>query len=563
MASRPPDETAATGPPHVIDPRDGIAGEALATSLIDSVRDYAIFALDEEGRVASWNEGARRLYGLDAETIVGRHFSVLYAPAEVERGVPGQGIEQARREGHFEDEWRGLRGDGSSFWAHVVITPLENEGRPRGFAKIARDATQRRRAETAIRILAEASELCASALDYEATLHEIVRLAVPELADGCVTYIIEQDGGICRIEVAHADSATDTRLHELLQRTGLEPDALPECVRRVLRTQRAELVSEFAAGELEEVFGGGELRHLAHTLELRAEMIVPLIAQGEVVGAMRFLACGSERAFAAEDLVVGEKLANLAAAAIHNTWLYAEAQRANEVKSKFLAIMSHELRTPLNAILGYTDLLLAGIPKHIPSESEEQVDSVRRAALHLSELIEEILTFARIEAGQEEAQFQAVDLPALIDEVSHLIEPLASAKSLAYSATIDVEVSGLVTDPRRLRQILLNLLSNAVKFTDRGWVRLAIRQAGSVVRFAVADSGRGIAPEHLALVFEPFWQEDQNSTRAAPGTGLGLSVVRQLARLLGGEVRVESQVEVGTTFTVEISLRSPALETGS
>ncbi len=560
MTLRSPDEgPAAAHQGGSSELEDELGGEALDSLLVDSVADYAIFALDEAGRVANWNEGAKRLYRVDAETIVGQHFSRFYAPSDVERGKPQRGLAEARRNGRFEDEgWR-LRGDGTRFWAHVVITPLQDEGHVKGFAKITRDTTEWRRAETAIRILAEASELCASALDYEATLHEIVRLAVPQLADGCVTYVLEQDGTVCRIEAAHSDTDTDALLSELLHHTDAEPEGLPPIVRRVLQTRRPELISEIAPPDFEELFGGGELRELGRRIDLRSEMIVPLIAQGEAVGVMRFLSCDVERPFEVSDLIVGEKLANLAAAAIHNTWLYAEAQRANEAKSKFLAIMSHELRTPLNAILGYTDLLLAGIPKHIPAESEEQVDSVRRAALHLSELIEEILTFARIEAGQEEAQFQAVDLGVLIDEVRHLIEPLARGKSLDFSAAIEGEISGLVTDPRRLRQILLNLLSNAVKFTAEGWVKLSIYEVPGKVRFEVADSGRGIAPEHLALVFEPFWQADQNTTRAAPGTGLGLSVVRQLARLLGGDVRVESELGVGTTFTMEIPLNAAAL----
>jgi PAS domain S-box-containing protein len=553
------EEQAAAGRSGSSESGSGPPGDALSSLLLDAVEDYAVFALDEQGRVASWNEGARRLYGVDAETVLGQHVGRFYPRSDVERDGLEDGLAEARRNGRFEDEGWHIRGDGTTFWAHVMITPIRGRERVRGYANVTRDATERRRSETAIRILAEASELCASALDYEATLHEIVRLAVPQLADGCVTYILEPEGAVCRVEAAHRDASAEALLGELLNHTSLEPESLPPRVRRVLRTRRPELVSEITPGDLEHLFGGGQLRDLGQRISLCSEMIVPLVAQGNVVGAMRFLSCDAGQPLDTADLVVGEKLANLAAAAVHNTWLYAEAQRANEAKSKFLAIMSHELRTPLNAILGYSDLLLSGIPQPIPSESEEQVDSVRRAALHLSELIEEILTFARIEAGQEEARFEAVDLPSLIDEVSHLIEPLARGKSLAYSAAIDGEIEGLVTDPRRLRQILLNLLSNAVKFTAEGWVKLTIRAVKGVVRFEVADSGRGIAPEHLGLVFEPFWQVDQNATRAAPGTGLGLSVVRQLARLLGGDVRVVSELDVGTTFTVEFPLDSGAL----
>jgi signal transduction histidine kinase len=232
------------------------------------------------------------------------------------------------------------------------------------------------------------------------------------------------------------------------------------------------------------------------------------------------------------------------------------AEAANEAKSGFLATMSHELRTPLNAMIGYTELLLAGIPAAVPEAARQQVERIRRASRHLLSVIEGILTFSRLEVGREVLEPEQVALDELVAEVNAIVEPLAAAKGLRYGAP-DLADGVVVTDPRKLRQILINLLGNAVKFTATGEVAFRIESADGYVRFQVRDTGAGIAPEHLEGIFEPFRQVDDVRTRGAEGTGLGLSVSRRLARLLGGEVTVESAPGHGSTFTLHLPRRMP------
>ncbi len=230
---------------------------------------------------------------------------------------------------------------------------------------------------------------------------------------------------------------------------------------------------------------------------------------------------------------------------------------ASDAKSTFLATMSHELRTPLNALIGYSELLLLGIPQELPGPIRPHIERIDLSAKHLLQLIEEILTFARIEAGRERLRYELVELSGVMKEVQAVMDPLAAARGLRFVIDVPAEPIQFVTDPRKLRQILVNLLGNATKFTHRGSITLRARTRGNMVELQVQDTGVGIARDHLERIFEPFWQVDQGKTRAVGGTGLGLAVTRELAALMGGGVEVDSRQGVGTTFTVLLPTTQP------
>ena len=232
-------------------------------------------------------------------------------------------------------------------------------------------------------------------------------------------------------------------------------------------------------------------------------------------------------------------------------------EETSRAKSAFLATMSHELRTPLNAMIGYAELLEMGVPAEIPEPSRVHVERIRLSAEHLLQLIEEILTFSRIEAGRERVETASVSLHALAQEVTAIIEPLAEKNGLVFTTDVPDEPVTLQTDPRKVRQILLNLLGNAVKFTEEGEIAFSARPDQDDVVFRIHDTGVGIEPEHQERIFEPFWQAETKMHARVSGTGLGLPVTRQLVELLGGKVSVESASGEGTTFTVRLPARPP------
>jgi PAS domain S-box-containing protein len=360
-------------------------GLGLYRLLVESVRDYAIFALDPSGHIITWNAGAERIKGYLPEEIIGQHFSVFY-PDDL-RHMPPLELDIASREGRFEDEaWR-LRKDGSRFWANVLITALrDDEGQLVGFAKVTRDLTERR---------------------------------------------------------------------------------------------------------------AQELRALEDTRRL------------------------------------------------------AEADAANRAKTDFLAAMSHELRTPLNAIGGYADLLSTGIGGTLSDQQSQYLNRIRTSQQHLLGIINDMLNFVRVEAGQLTYAIEPVSVQGVVDTVLLMIGPRAAAKGLELHGPVGADAM-VRADRGKVEQIVLNLLSNAIKFTNAGGHIALTITVTDRVRLHVRDTGIGIPTEQLVRIFDPFVQIGRSLTSPHEGAGLGLSISRDLARAMQGDLDVESTEGAGATFTLSL-----------
>jgi PAS domain S-box-containing protein len=255
---------------------------------------------------------------------------------------------------------------------------------------------------------------------------------------------------------------------------------------------------------------------------------------------------------------VREATADLAEQNARLQWQSQEVERANRLKSEFLASMSHELRTPINALIGYSALLLDGVLGEVNPKQRDALRRGRSAAEHLLALINDILDLAKIEAGKMPLHLENVPLRDVTLEVTQQIEPMVRKKQLDFAIDVAPDCPVIFSDRTKIKQVLLNLLSNAVKFTNKGSVSIEARCAPGGVRIDVIDTGIGIRQSDLQAIWEDFRQVDQSRTREFGGTGLGLSITRKLLERLGGSVTVQSSYGEGSRFSVYLPLKAPA-----
>jgi signal transduction histidine kinase len=288
--------------------------------------------------------------------------------------------------------------------------------------------------------------------------------------------------------------------------------------------------------------------------EIGPVIIAPLTAHDQVLGALLVARRPGDRPFTDREERRIRGISDHAALAIWKTRLFEEVQEANRTKSEFMATISHELRTPLTALTGYEELLADEVFGPLTEQQMAAIERMRTSTDLLTVIIEEILTFSRLEAGEEPVRPSETTAQEIVDAAVGVLEPLALEKQLELNVITPDSPLTLFTDGDMVRRILVNLGANAIKFTEKGTVEIeaSLCASNSEVCFAVRDTGIGIAKADLPRLFQPFTQLDAGFTRRYGGTGLGLFISQRLARLLGGIIEVESELGQGSVFTARI-----------
>jgi PAS domain S-box-containing protein len=549
--------------------------------IVTETASDAILTMDAGSVILSVNPAAERIFGYTAAEMVDQPLAFLmperfreshrrgvrrYLETGVRRirwdGVQLPGLHKSGREIPLEISFGSFLRDGEPVFTGIIRDVSERVEQQRTLEETAAElemVVDELRARTEeleaaqdwSTFLIETSRILSSSLDYETTLSRVAERVVPKIADWCFIDLVQPEGSFRRLAVTHADPA-DAELAQRFRRDfGPRPDA-SRGTARVVRTHEPEMLSEIDESVLESIAADAEHLDNLRALNPASYISVPLIAREHMLGVLTLLCTESGRRYGEADLARAEDLAGRAAMAIDNARLYAESEEGNRAKAEFLAVMSHELRTPLSGILGYTELLTDGIMGAVTEGQKGYLGRIKSGALHLLRLIEEILSFSQVEAGREDVQREHVDARSIVRDAAEAVEPEMGSKGLRLRMQLPDQPLHMETDAAKLRQVLLNLFSNAVKFTDSGEVHITARQEVGAVVFSVADTGVGIEPEHREVIFEPFRQLDQTTTRTVGGTGLGLSVTRSLARLLGGDVAVRSELGQGSTFIVRI-----------
>jgi signal transduction histidine kinase len=403
-------------------------------------------------------------------------------------------------------------------------------------------------AQRRLEVLAEASRLLDASLDYEATLQAVANVAVRTLADWCIVHLLEDDGSIRWLALAHGDPAKEALARELQERY-----PATEGVARVLRSGTAEIYSQIPEEQRRARARDAEHLRMLRALDSRAVMIVPLAARGRMLGALSLISTRPDRVYGAADLAIAEELARRCAQAVENARLHQEAHAAIKARERFVSIASHELRTPIARVKGYAEMVLAAhndgdLDEAMLTRSLKRID---HASDRLTALVRDLLDVSRITAGHLPIRPRALDMTELVREVVGRYQDQLSGSGHMLLDIVG-PIGTLTADPDRMEQVLTNLLENAVKYSPEGAeVRVRVQTRARGVLLEVQDHGIGLPPAAAERIFEPFSRARNAEQRQITGMGLGLFICRNIVEQHHGRIWAHSNGEgAGTTFSV-------------
>lgn len=495
------------------------ANEALQESeerfhlLVEGVKDYAIFMLDLNGCIVSWNAGAERIKGYQASEILGQHFSCFYTDEDIKQGKPEQELRVAKTSGRFEGEGWHVHKDGSQFWANAVITALcDQTGKLRGFSRVTRDITEHKRAE-------ERSRLFESVV---VNANDAVLITEAEPIENTGPRILYVNKAFLRM-TGHSLEDVLGKTPRILQGPNTNQAALDKIRTALKRWKpvRVEVInyrkdgSEFWV-ELNIAPVMDETGWYTHWISVQRDITDRKRVEEEIYKALE------------------------------------KEKELSELKSRFISMASHEFRTPLTTILSSAELL--EYYGHMSTEKEkfELFLQIRTATQRMTQLLNDVLAINRSEAGKLELKPISLHLEKFCEDLIKELQ-LNAGDEYTISLSTQGQCTNVWMDENILRHIFTNLLSNAIKYSPQGGtINFEFAYQDGEVIFQVKDRGIGIHPEDQQLLFEPFHRA--KNVGNIPGTGLGLSIVKRLVDLHKGSIALASQVGVGTTFIVTLPL---------
>ncbi len=435
-----------------------------------------------------------------------------------------------------------VRGDGTPGTMCVSSGPVYGrEGHIVAAVGTYHDVTERKRAEGALRMLAEAGMILASSLDYEATLQRVATLAIPRLADWCAVDIIGEDGQVRRLAVHHADpSKTDLADQLRSQYPRYRADMRATAgLPKVLQTGRSEFYPEVDEAQLAALARNPEHLRTTQQIGMRSILIVPLVARGRVLGAIACAYAESGRRYTMADLALAEELARRAALAVDNARLYREAQRAVRVRDDFLASASHELRTPLSHIKGFVSTLRQTDVEWDEETRLDFLNEIERETDRLAGMIGNLLDMSRIESGGfAPTELSPASMLVIVQRGLDRVRGLLDVRRVVVDVPEDLPP--VLVDAAQMERVVANLVENAAKYSPPATqIRISAKSLKGEVELHVEDGGPGVPPEHLERIFEKFFRCEGTGS-VVPGTGLGLAICRGIVLAHGGRIRAEN-----------------------
>jgi PAS domain S-box-containing protein len=516
-----------------------------------SISPDAIISIDENQCITLFNEGAEKIFGYSQAEVIGTSLDILIP--ERFRAIHRQhvqgfmiGREYARRVASRGREIIGRRKSGEEFPLDGAISKLNVAGKQIMTVEL-RDVTEQRRIESEQRFLAEVGSVLASTLDYEDTLKNIVQLTVRDLADFCTFDTIEEDGSIRRLKVMSRD-ASQNWVCDWLMRIPLDQSS--SFIRSVIERKRPVLIHHLRSEAVPFPANGRDIKTLRDA-GFESVLSVPLLARSKLVGVITLISSSSSRAYGPADIRLALELAHRAAFSIENARLFAEAQRAVKTRENVLAIVSHDLMGPVTTI-GLAAHLLHKFDRMDGAKIRHLAGTIQRGADRMHVLISDLLDLAKLQSGTFSIKRSAGNIYHVAGTVIDGLKLVAEAKRQTLEADLPPNLPTVAVDAQRIGQVLSNLVGNAIKFTpESGKITISAHQEGEQVVVSVADTGPGIPSEHLAKVFDWFWQA-QGAKRT--GSGLGLSIAKGIVEAHGGRIWAESEIGKGTSFSFTVSL---------